>query len=115
MTRVKRGIVARQRRKKILSLAKRVIGTNSRLIRIAQQHTIKILRFSYDGHYERKRKCNALWLVRLNARVRVCGSKYSFFLCYIRRIKCLLNRKTLVQLSIFDPASFRTLLSLFFL
>jgi large subunit ribosomal protein L20 len=115
MTRVKRGVVARRKRKKILSLAKGAIGANSRLIRIAQQHTIKALRFSYNGRRERKRKYNALWLVRLNARVRVYGSKYSSFLYYIRRIKCLLNRKTLAQLSIFDPASFRTLLSLFFL
>jgi large subunit ribosomal protein L20 len=111
MTRVKRGAVARRRRKKKNLAAAGAIGSNSNLFRIAQQHVIKAMRYSYRGRKERKRLYRSLWLVRLNSRVRVYGWNYSSFCSYLRQKKCLLNRKILAQLSIYDPASFQTLLN----
>jgi large subunit ribosomal protein L20 len=112
MTRVKRGSVARKRRKKILSIATGAIGSNSRLFRIAQQHSIKAIRYSYRGRRERKRIYRSLWLVRLNARIQVYGWNYSSFFSYLRQKKCLLNRKTLAQIILYDPICFQRLLNL---
>jgi large subunit ribosomal protein L20 len=106
MTRVKRGAIARKRRKKILSVARGSIGSNSRLFRIAQQHVMKAARYSYCGRRNRKRSYRSLWTVRLNARVQIHGWNYSSFLSYLRQKKCLLNRKMLAQVCIYDPISF---------
>ena len=114
MVRVKRGLVARRRRKKIFLIVKGVIGSNSHLFRIAQQHTIKAIRYSYRGRQERKRFYRSLWLVRLNARVQVHGWNYSSFLSYLHQKKYLLNRKTLAQMVVYDPISFQRLLDLFY-
>ena len=110
MTRVKRGAVARQRRKKILSLTKGAIGSNSYLFRIAQQHAIKAICYSYRNRRERKRQYRSLWVTRLNTITRFYGQEYSYFFRYIRKKKCLLNRKVLAQLALYDPAIFQTLI-----
>jgi len=112
MTRVKRGAVARQRRKKILSLARGAIGSNSRLFRIANQHVIKALSYAYRGRRIRKRQYRSLWLVRLNARVRIHGWNYRSFFNHIRKKKCLLNRKILSQIAFQDPEAFLVLITL---
>jgi large subunit ribosomal protein L20 len=106
---VKRGFVARRRRKKVLSLAKGAIGSNSQLFRIAQQHSIKSLLYRYRGRRERKRYFRLRWIVRLNARIRVYGKNYSLFISHLREKKCLLNRKILTQLFFFDPIRFQSL------
>jgi large subunit ribosomal protein L20 len=110
MTRVKRGAVARQRRKKILSLTKGAIGSNSYLFRIAQQHSIKAICYAYRSRRERKRQYRSLWVTRLNAIVRSYGKEYSSFFRNIRKKKCLLNRKILSQLALYDPIVFQTLI-----
>jgi large subunit ribosomal protein L20 len=79
MTRVKRGAIARQRRKKILSSTKGAIGSNSYLFRIAQQHFIKSIRYAYFGRRERKREYRSLWTVRLGATSRTYGKNIAFF------------------------------------
>jgi large subunit ribosomal protein L20 len=106
MTRVKRGSIARERRKKILSSTKGAIGSNSYLFRIAQQHSIKSLRYAYRGRYERKRRYRSLWVVRLNWMMRSYGQKYRSFYYQRRKKKCLLCRKTLAQFTIYDPDFF---------
>jgi large subunit ribosomal protein L20 len=93
-------------------IAKGSIGSNSNLFRIVQQHVIKSIRYSYRGRRERKRLFRSLWLVRLNARVNIHGWSYSAFFSYLRQKKCLLNRKTLAQIVIYDPVSFQTLIDL---
>jgi len=113
MTRVKRGLVARRRRKKILSIVSGSIGSNSRLFRISQQHSIKAMRYSYRGRQEQKRLYRSLWLVRLNVRIQVYGWNYSSFFSYLRQKKCLLNRKMLAQIIFYDPIFFQKLLDLF--
>ena len=111
MTRVKRGAVARQRRKKILSSTKGTIGSNSYLFRIAQQHFIKSIRYAYFSRRERKREYRSLWTARLNTVVLTYGKKYSLFFYDLRKKKNLLNRKVLSQLSLFDPKRFKALIN----
>ena len=107
MTRVRRGAVARKTRKKVISIAKGAKGSNSRLFRISQQHVIKSLRYAYRGRVERKRNFRSIWVLRLNARSRVYGWNYSTLSHYLRQNKCLLNRKVISQLSIYDPKAFQ--------
>ena len=79
MARVKRGAVAHYRRKKRFLTTKGAIGSSSYLFRIAQQHSIKTLRYAFRGRCERKRQYRSLWLVRLNAGVRTHGWNYNTF------------------------------------
>jgi len=109
MTRVRRGYVARQRRKKILSLAHGSFRTNFRLFRNSIQHVIKALTYAYVGRNQRKRQYRSIWLVRLNARSRIYGINYNSFFYSCRQKQYLLNRKVLAQLAIYDPATFQTL------
>lgn len=110
MTRVKRGAVARQRRKKILNLTSGARGSNSRRFRSAQQHARKALRYAYRGRRERKRQFRSLWIVRLNAAAREYGRSYSRFRHALKTARCLLNRKTLSQRAALDPRAFASLL-----
>ena len=73
MVRVKRGNVARKRRKKILNLAKGYRGAHSRLFRVANQQVMKALRYSYVGRKQKKRMFRRIWITRINAASRVNG------------------------------------------
>ena len=106
MVRVKRGNVARNRRNKILKLAKGFCGAHSSLFRIANQQVIKSLVYSYIGRKEKKRIFRQLWITRINAAARQYNLKYSRFIYNLKRAKILLNRKMLSQLAILDPAAF---------
>jgi large subunit ribosomal protein L20 len=106
MTRVKRGAVARQRRKKILSLTKGAIGSNSYLFRIAQQHSIKAICYAYRSRRERKRQYRSLWVTRLNAIVRSYGKEYSSFFRNIRKKKVSLESKNSIATSPLRSNSF---------
>ena len=77
MIRVKRGNVARKRRKKILRLARGYRGAHSRLFRIANQQVMKALRYSYVGRKQKKRAFRRLWIVRINAASKLNGLSYS--------------------------------------
>ena len=77
MVRVKRGNVARKRRKKILNLAKGYRGAHSRLFRVANQQVMKALRYSYVGRKQKKRVFRRLWITRINAASRGNGLTYS--------------------------------------
>jgi large subunit ribosomal protein L20 len=112
MNRVKRGTVARVRRQKVLSLRKHAKGSNSYLFRMAQQHVIKSLSFSYRGRRERKRHFRSRWNLRLNASLRYYGWNYSSFIYYQRQKKCLLNRKVLAQICLRDVKVFENLCNL---
>nr|YP_011005911.1 50S ribosomal protein L20 [Desmarestia aculeata]WAM62915.1 50S ribosomal protein L20 [Desmarestia aculeata] len=93
MVRVKRGNVARNRRNKILRLAKGFCGAHSSLFRIANQQVIKSLVYSYIGRKEKKRIFRQLWITRINAAARQYNLKYSRFIHNLKRSKVLLNRK----------------------
>jgi large subunit ribosomal protein L20 len=109
MVRVKRGNVARKRRKKILKFAKGFRGTHSRLFRIANQQVMKSLTYSYVGRKQKKRKFRQLWITRINSAARLNKTKYSNLINNLKQSKVVLNRKMLAQLSIIDPTAFTKL------
>lgn len=106
MTRVKRGNVARKRRKKILKLAKGFRGGSSKLFRTANQRVMKALRNAYRDRRLRKRDFRRLWIARINAAARQQGITYSQLAGDLRKADVLLNRKMLAQLAILDPDGF---------
>ncbi|NES95447.1 MAG: 50S ribosomal protein L20 [Desertifilum sp. SIO1I2] len=106
MMRVKRGNVARKRRKKILKLAKGFRGSHSKLFRTANQQVMKALRSAYRDRKKRKRDFRRLWIVRLNAAARQEGISYSQLIGKLKKANIGLNRKVLAQMAILDPTSF---------
>jgi large subunit ribosomal protein L20 len=106
MTRVKRGNVARKRRKKILKLAKGFRGSHSRLFRTANQQVMKALRNAYRDRRKRKRDFRRLWITRINAAARLNGTTYSQLLGSLKKADIQINRKMLAQLAVLDPAGF---------
>jgi large subunit ribosomal protein L20 len=106
MTRVKRGNVARKRRKKILKLAKGFRGSHSRLFRTANQQVMKALRNAYRDRRKRKRDFRRLWITRINAAARQQGLSYSKLMGGLKKANIEINRKMLSQMAILDPAGF---------
>jgi large subunit ribosomal protein L20 len=106
MARVKRGNVARKRRKKILKLAKGFRGSHSRLFRIANQQVMKALRNAYRDRRKRKRDFRRLWITRINAAARAHGISYSQLIGKLRQANIAINRKMLAQLAVLDPDGF---------
>lgn len=106
MSRVKRGNVARKRRKKVLKLAKGFRGSHSRLFRTANQQVMKALRNAYRDRRKRKRDFRRLWITRINAAARQQGISYSQLTGQLRKANILLNRKMLAQLAVLDPVAF---------
>lgn len=106
MTRVKRGNVARKRRKKILKLAKGFRGSHSTLFRTANQQVMKALRSAYRDRKKRKRDFRRLWITRINAAARQHGMSYSKLIGNMKKANIQLNRKMLAQIAVTDPASF---------
>ena len=110
MVRVKRGNVARQKRNKVLKLAKGFRGSHSKLFRIANQQVMKSLKYAYIGRKRRKREFRSLWIVRINAAVRQHGLNYSSFMNKLKISGIGINRKLLSQITISDNRCFETLL-----
>nr|YP_009296954.1 ribosomal protein L20 [Ceramium japonicum]AOM66297.1 ribosomal protein L20 [Ceramium japonicum] len=110
MTRVKRGNVARKRRKKILNLAKGFTGSHSKLFRTAKQQVLKSLKYSYIGRKNKKRYYRQLWIVRINAAVKKYNINYSQLICCLKKSNIALNRKMLSQLAILDNQAFNFLI-----
>ncbi|CDN11267.1 MAG: 50S ribosomal protein L20 [Richelia sp.] len=106
MARVKRGNVARKRRKKILKLAKGFRGSHSTLFRTANQQVMKALRNAYRDRKKRKRDFRRLWITRINAAVRQHGMSYSKFMGGLKKADIQLNRKMLAQMAVLDPSAF---------
>ena len=112
MVRVKRGNVARKRRKKILQLAKGYRGAHSRLFRVANQQVLKALRYSYVGRKQKKRMFRRIWITRINAASRVNGLTYSRVIHNFKKSNIELNRKMLAQLAILDTPTFNELINI---
>ncbi len=106
MTRVKRGNVARKRRKKILKLAKGFRGSHSKLFRTANQQVMKALRNAYRDRRKKKRDFRALWITRINAAAREQGLSYSALIGLLKKADIQINRKMLAQLAVLDPSTF---------
>ena len=112
MTRVKRGNIARKRRKEVLQLAEGFRGSSSRLFRTAQQQTMKALRYAYRDRQQRKREYSSLWVSRLNAAARIHGMNYYSLRHQLKKSGILLNRKVLSQVALRDQAAFEQLIAL---
>ncbi|KPQ39625.1 MULTISPECIES: 50S ribosomal protein L20 [Cyanophyceae] len=106
MARVKRGNVARKRRKKILKLAKGFRGSHSRNFRTANQQVMKALRNAYRDRRRRKRDFRRLWITRINAAARINGTTYSRLTGDLKKADIQLNRKMLAQLAVLDADGF---------
>ena len=112
MVRVKRGNVARKRRKKILQLAKGYKGAHSRLFRVANQQVMKALRYSYIGRKQKKRTFRKLWITRINAASKLNGLSYSRLINNFKKSNIDLNRKMLSQIAVLDNQTFNKLVTL---
>lgn len=110
MVRVKRGNVARKRRKKILNTASGYRGAHSVLFRVANQQVMKALKYSYIGRKQKKRMFRRTWISRINAASRVNGISYSQLIHKFKTSNIDLNRKMLSQLAIVDTSTFKSLL-----
>ena len=106
MVRVKRGIVARTRSKKILKFAKGFKGAHSRLFRTANGQVMKALIYSYVGRKRRKQDFKKLWICRVNAAAREEGLNYSSLRSSLKKSSISLNLKMLAQLSVLDKKTF---------
>ena len=112
MVRVKRGNVARKRRKKILTLASGYRGAHSVLFRVANQQVMKALRYSYIGRKQKKRIFRKIWINRINAASRLNGISYSKLIHKFKKSNVDLNRKMLSQIAVLDAATFKLLIDL---
>ena len=112
MVRVKRGNIARKRRKKILHLAKGYKGAHSRLFRIANQQVMKALCYSYVGSKLKKRLFRQIWISRINASARMNGLSYNKLIHNFKTSKINLNRKMLSQIALLDSPTFNKLITI---
>jgi len=110
MVRVKRGNIARNRRKKILKFAKGFKGAHSRLFRTANGQVMKALIYSYVGRKRRKQDFKKLWICRVNAAARSEGTNYSKLRNSLKKSSIRLNLKMLAQLSVLDKKTFSQVL-----
>nr|YP_001019133.1 ribosomal protein L20 [Chlorokybus atmophyticus]Q19V76.2 RecName: Full=Large ribosomal subunit protein bL20c; AltName: Full=50S ribosomal protein L20, chloroplastic [Chlorokybus atmophyticus]ABD62232.2 ribosomal protein L20 [Chlorokybus atmophyticus]WKT05664.1 ribosomal protein L20 [Chlorokybus atmophyticus] len=109
MTRVKRGYVARKRRKRVLQLTQGFRGAHSVLFRTANQQNIKALRYASRDRARRKRDFRRLWITRINAGARKQGLSYSQLMHRFKKCGILINRKVLAQLALLDTKTFNQL------
>ena len=106
MPRVKRGVVAHRRHKKMLKQAKGYYGARSRIFRVAKQAVIKAGQYAYRDRRQRKRQFRALWITRINAQSRANGLGYSRLIAGLKKAEIGLDRRVLADLAVHDKAAF---------
>jgi large subunit ribosomal protein L20 len=111
MVRVKRGNVARKRRKKILAIASGYRGAHSALFRVANQQVMKALRYAYVDRKQKKRIFRKIWISRINAASRLNGISYSQLIHKFKQSNIDLNRKMLSQIAVLDGSTFKSLIN----
>jgi large subunit ribosomal protein L20 len=109
MPRVKRGVTARARHKKVLKKAKGYYGARSRVYRVAKQAVIKAAQYAYRDRRQRKRQFRALWITRINAAAREHEMSYSRFINGLNKAGIEVDRKVLADIAVHDKAAFATL------
>ncbi|MFN5745680.1 MAG: 50S ribosomal protein L20 [Methylococcaceae bacterium] len=109
MPRVKRGVTARARHKKVLKQAKGYYGARSRVYRVAKQAVIKAGQYAYRDRRQRKRQFRSLWIVRINAAARECGLSYSRFMDGLKKASVEIDRKVLADIAVRDKEAFAAL------
>src|SRR5690349_24077666 len=106
MPRVKRGVTAKARHKKVLTLSKGYRGRRSNVYRIAKEAVMKAGQYQYRDRRARKREFRALWIARINAAVRELGMSYSTFMNGLRKASIDIDRKVLADLAVHDKPAF---------
>jgi len=109
MPRVKRGVTARARHKKVLDKAKGYRGRRSTVYRIAKQAVMKAGQYAYRDRRQRKRQFRQLWITRINAAARELGLTYSRFMNGLKKAAIEVDRKVLADLAVFDKPAFAAL------
>jgi large subunit ribosomal protein L20 len=109
MPRVKRGVTARARHKKVLKQAQGYYGARSRVYRVAKQAVIKAGQYAYRDRRQRKRQFRALWIVRINAAAREFGLSYSRFMAGLNKASVAIDRKVLADIAVRDKEAFAEL------
>ena len=109
MPRVKRGVTARARHKKVLALAKGFRGRRGNVFRIAKQAVMKAGQYAYRDRRAKKRVFRALWIARINAASRGLGLTYSKFVAGLKKAEIEIDRKVLAELAVNDPAGFASI------
>ena len=112
MARVKGGVTAKKRHKKVLKQAKGYYGAKSKLYRPANQAVMKSLSYAYSGRKQRKRDFRKLWISRINAAARTNGMNYSTFINGLKKANIEINRKMLSEMAIHDPEGFTKLVEI---
>ena len=107
--RIKRGVKAVKKRRKIMKLAKGYFGAKSKLYRVANEAVMKSLMYSYIGRKNRKRDFRKLWIARINAAARLNGMSYSKFMNGLKKANITLNRKVLADMAVNDAQGFANL------
>lgn len=106
MARVKRGVAAHKRHKRLLKAAEGRRGTRSKLIKPAREAQLHAMAYAYRGRKERKRQLRALWIVRLNAAARLNGLTYGRLVSGLKAAGVILDRKVLADVAVRDAATF---------
>ncbi len=106
MPRVKRGVTAHARHKKVLRKAKGYYGARSKVYRVAKQAVIKAGQYAYRDRRQRKRQFRMLWIIRINAAARQCGLSYSRFIQGLSKASIEIDRKILADLAVMDKEAF---------
>ena len=106
MPRVKRGVTAHARHKKVLELAKGYRGRRKNVYRVAKEAVMKAGQYAYRDRRQKKRQFRALWIARINAAARECGLSYSVLMNGLKKAAIEVDRKVLADLAVFDKAAF---------
>ena len=109
MARVKRGVQARRRHKKVLAQAKGYYNARRKVFRVAKQAVTKALQYAYIGRKQKKRNFRSLWITRINAAARINGLSYSRFMNGLLKSGISLDRKVLADIAVHDAAGFAAL------
>ena len=111
MPRVKRGVTARARHKKVLDAAKGYRGRRGNVYRIAKEAVMKAGQYQYRDRRQRKRQFRSLWIARINAAARELGMNYSNFMNGLKKAEIEVDRKVLADLAVFDKPAFAAIAS----
>ena len=111
MARIKRAVNAVKKRRKVFKLAKGYYGAKSKQYRAASQQVMKSMAYAYVGRKLKKREYRKLWIARINAGARICGTTYSRMINGLKRAGVDVNRKVLADLAVNDMNTFRELVN----
>lgn len=109
MARVKGAVVTRARHKKVLKRAKGYFGAKSVRFRMANQAVMKSGNYAYVGRKQKKRDFRSLWIARINAAARMCGTTYSKLMSDLKKANVTINRKMLAEMAVNDMTAFKAL------